>query len=134
MPDTEAMLTIAPPRALKRGVVEVLEREALADPGVIHDDVEPSELGERARHRRLHRRPVGDIGRDREAASCQGFDAGARLEGRLEVDRRHVGAHRRQTQGDRLPDAAAGARHEGDLTGEVGRCARMRRHAAEDTT
>src|SRR5439155_471194 len=70
---------------LERGVVEVLEREALADPGVIHDDVEPSELGERARHRRLHRRPVGDIGRDREAAPCQGFDAGARLEGRLEV-------------------------------------------------
>src|SRR2546425_52890 len=77
---------------------------------------------------------AGRDGPDREAARRGRPGGGPRLGGRLQVERGDGGARGRERQRDRLPDATAGARHEGDLACEVGRSARIRRHAAENTT
>ena len=100
---------------------------------VVHAHVDSAEALDRLRHRRGHLLLVADVADDRQRLAAGRLDLlGGRVDRALELgvrlrglgDQRDVGAVASGAQGDRQPDAAAGAGDEEGLAREVGHLAR----------
>ena len=98
------------------------ERGVADDGGVVDQDVETAQGGDRLLHRPLHRRHVGAVGLDGEPLAPLGLDGLHDLRGpvvRPFVGDRHVRALFGEFQSDGGADAAGSARHQGALASQV---------------
>ena len=105
-------------QVLVAGVVQAAAYQAARIGGIVHEDVDPAELGHRGVHQPLHRLVAGGVGGN-------GYDAPARLGRKLcgslleqalspGADD-HADALACELAGYRLSDAHAAARHYGDF-------------------
>lgn len=88
----------------------------MGDAGVVDQDVEPTELGDRGPGEGVALLGVGDVGGDDEAASAGGLDRGADGVELLATacGDHHVRPGLREGAGEPCSEAAAGARDDGD--------------------
>ena len=92
---------------------------AARDAGVVHEDVEPAELGDDRRHHGFVGLGVVDRRLDGDGPPPEGLDLGhdgSRVVGAAPVVHRHVGAVGRQPEADRGADAPPSAGDERDAT------------------
>ena len=111
-PDQERAAQIDPdqPVEIRRRGLE--QRLLDQDAGVVDQDVETAERGERTLEHRQHRRLVGDVRAYGEGAAAAGMDLGddrLDLGLRREIVHRHMGALGRKRERDRAADPARSA-------------------------